>query len=71
MREGRVGLDLCNHNIGNELKHQLTNRKSRGPCSTDALIVEVLECPGRCIGAISSTMAEGAIVSHMTAGRGM
>jgi hypothetical protein len=39
----------------------LTNRRSRAPCKTDALIVEAFELTGRCIGA-GSSVAEGAIL---------
>jgi hypothetical protein len=44
----------------------LTNRRSRAPCKTDALIIEAFELTGRCIGA-GSSVAEGAILMGMTA----
>lgn len=45
---------------GDSYKDKLTNRKSRGPCRTDALIVEAFDMAGMCIGA-ESPVAEGAI----------
>jgi hypothetical protein len=43
---------------------ELTNRRSRGPCKTDAVMEGVFEKTGRCIGAISS-IAEGAILDEI------
>ena len=45
-----------------DLRDSLTNRRSRGPCKTEALTLEALEYMGKCIGT-SSTVAAGAIAN--------
>lgn len=50
----------------NKGRKKLTNRRSRGPCNTDALMDEALDRTGRCIGACSHA-AEGAILGEKTA----
>jgi len=44
---------------------RFTNRRSRGPCKTDALTREAFEATGRCIG-VGSSVAEGDIVMEYT-----
>lgn len=53
-------------------KSQLTNRRSRGPCKTDAVTVFVKGASDSCIRSIwSSVMAEGAIFQVIIVWRGV